>query len=156
MQVKTQKEELFGSIALGLVLLFAIISMAVTESSPKPKNLEQQQSLLEAHEAILYYFDAELMAKHLRPEPSGRWSRYILDDISSCYPLGNGVWYARGLVKFQPDSSPPFLPWEVCFLPGDQKPLFARVGDTLSGDLKAALRMAGHPDAGGKGAAGEK
>jgi hypothetical protein len=154
--VKRGKGQLFGSIACGLVFLFVIISITVLESSPEPQNPQQQQRLLEAHEAIMYFIDAEIMAKHLFPNPSTRWSHYILDAGSACGPIGNGVWYARGTVEVQTNLLPYRLPWEVCFLPDGRVPLYAQVGDTQSGDLNAALRMAGYSEHGRGGAPSEK
>jgi len=82
--LKREKEQSYISIALGLVFLLVVISITVMESSPKPYNSEQKQRILEAHEAILYFIDAEIMAKRLFPDPSARWSHYILDGGSGC------------------------------------------------------------------------
>jgi len=141
---------------LRLVFLLVVISITVMESSPKPYNSEQKQRILEAHEAILYFIDAEIMAKRLFPDPSARWSHYILDGGSGCRTHDNKYWLAYGTVEIQPNLLPQRLSWAVCFVPGDQAPVFVRVGDMQSGDLTAALRMTSDPEASKKGAADEK
>ena len=137
-----------------LVVIFALILVSVLESAPKPKTPPEQQQLLEVHESILYFIDAELMAKQIAPDPSLRWSHDLVDNHTGCTVIGNGVWYARGTIAGGSDPSAAPSDWEAYFLAEGRVPLFVRVGNMGAGDERAARQRAGYGDGSTQGAPG--
>lgn len=100
---------------------------------------------------MLYFIEAELMAKQLFPNPSFQWSHDLLDDKTRCVLLGNDVWYAGGTIRGETNNSPVHSNWEVCFLPDPPVLLYVRVGNVAEGDPTAALQRANSTVSSGKG-----
>jgi hypothetical protein len=78
------KISLLCSLAVGLLVLLATISLAVVASAPR--SMLPPAVILAAHESGLYAIDAEIMAKRLLPDLTARWTRAG----ANCFPVGNG------------------------------------------------------------------
>lgn len=79
------------------------------------------------------------MISSLLPSPATRWAGQV-----NCREVGQGVWYAEGLVGQYSDAGREVpTAWKVFFVPEDSQPIYAAVGDRQEGDFQAALRQAG-------------
>jgi len=120
----------------------------VLETAPGGQDTpEQIEQRVQGRRTVLYFHDAETMAKQFFKNPAARWSHFILDDGSLCFPVGNGVWYSQGTIDVPADSGmADTYHWMELFLPNSHTPLFIKIGDTNWGDYDAALRQAGLSD----------
>ena len=144
-------KSLIGALSFGLLVIFATVLLVVLKASPKPKTPAQLQALVDSRQGMIYFIDAEMMAKQLAPDPDILWSHDHMDANTGCIRLGNDVWYARGMISGQKDGVPLHSTWEVLFLPEQKSLLYERVDHLAEGDPKSALERAhaAHPPAQG-------
>ena len=143
-RLKAKPATLSGARIVGLLVLLMFAVVIVGGACPVRKTPIEEQRLMEDHMSGLYFIDAVLMAKRLCPDPSLRWTP-DLGPISKCVPLGPTLWMASGTVQDSAAPSAPMKRWVMLFCPGEEKPLFTRVGTLTWGDKASALQRAHGP-----------
>ena len=131
--------------ALGVLILFVVITSAVFKLAPDRKAPEEQRMIITAHQAMVHFEEGEDLARQLLSDPSAQWSHYITDRTSSCVPLGNGIWFSKGTVQVHQEGEPNTVPWQICFIPGGSEVLFGTIGNSQWGDLQSTMQMAHQP-----------
>jgi hypothetical protein len=143
-RLKAGKPLLTWPTTLGLVVLLVSLSVGVIRLTPHSESpAKSQTEKLIAHLGACYYLQAEAMAKRLYPQQA-EWCNFLTYKGTVCRPIGRDVWYAKGMA--QALNPPGEIPWEMWFVPDSPMPLSANIAGVKSGNLQAALRLAGYSD----------
>jgi hypothetical protein len=140
--MKTEISSLTWPLACALFVLWGLIAVSVAIDTPEQSAPRDRTAILHADEGMLYYLDAEIMAKHFLPDPAARWSHLVTNLGTECEFVGNGIWFARGIVRLPSSSPVTELRWQAYFVPGEASPRYLKMGKLQFGDENEALRAA--------------
>jgi hypothetical protein len=119
---------------LGMFLLLIAVIIFVALRNPPQMPFD---NMLKMHLSTQYFIDAKQI---LRPQVHGtvdQWSRQWFDPNTDCREIGNGVWYAFGTVDTRTtDGLTQHQPWGLFFVAETRTLLYAKIGDTESGDIE--------------------
>jgi hypothetical protein len=126
-----------------LALLLLAVSLVVERASEIPSDPASITQWVKWHVSTLYFMEAMTLVKPLVKTPVESWSRQLVDPGTGCAELGNGIWYAEGIVDTRSDDGRTIhQDWKICFVADTCTPLYSKVGNLESGDMNQALKLA--------------
>jgi len=138
------QDTLYLAVSLGmLILLITVMALVAVRAPDSPSTPDTINPWLKMHYSLYYFIEAESLVKPLIQAPVEKWSRQFYDANTGCIEIGNGVWYACGMVDTTPSRGlTVHQPWVIYFVAETATPLFSKVGDMESGDLTQAQQLA--------------